>query len=296
MVFNGVSGLKRFVDPHPVGRADAKEVPVPLITISRGSYSGGKMLAECVAQKLGYRCIDRDQIIQKATAWGVSQDALRAAIEKPPTFLGQSAHTKYMYLAFIQAALSEEFRTGKGVYHGMAGHLLFGKGSHVLRVRIIAPMEFRISQVQSWLGCNPKAAITYIEKVDQDRRKWTKFLYNVDWTDVSLYDLVLNLEQVNLQEACDVICCASQLKCFEFTPECQRAIDDLALASCLKANLAREPATAKFEFEVVAKSVMVSVKGDVISPDQAREVAHIVRGVPGVVDVELRQLKLVAHI
>lgn len=270
---------------------------MPIVTISRGSYSGGKMLAECVAQKLGYRCIDRDQIIQKATAWGVSQDDLRAAIEKPPTFLGQSAHTKYMYLAFIQAALSEEFQTGKGVYHGLAGHLLFGKGPHFLRVRIIAPMEFRVNQVQDWLGCNRKEAIAYIEKVDQDRRKWTKFLYDVDWTDASLYDLVLNLEQMNLQEACEVICCASQqLKCFEFTPECQRAVDDLALACCVKANLARGQATANFEFEVVAESGLVSVKGGILHPSQAKEIADIVRAVPGVVDVELRQLELVIHI
>ncbi len=269
---------------------------MPIITISRGSFSGGKMVAESVAKVLGYRCIDRDQIIQKATTWGVAQDDLRTAIEKPPTFLGQSAHTKYMYLAFIQAALSEEFRSGKGVYHGLASHLLFGKGSHFLRVRIIAPMEFRINQVQDWRGCNRKEAIGYIEKVDQDRRKWTKFLYDVDWTDASLYDLVLNLEQMNLQEACDVICCASQLKCFEFTSDSQRTMDDLALASCIKANLAREQATANFEFEVVAKSGLVSVKGGILHPKQSKQIADIVRAVPGVVDVELRQLELVVHI
>ena len=296
VVFRVESGLKRFLDPLLAGGADLKEVRMPIITISRGSFSGGKMLAECVAQKLGYRCIDRDQIIQKATAWGVSQDDLRAAIEKPPTFLGQSAHTKYMYLAFIQAALSEEFRSGKGVYHGLAGHLLFGRGSRFLRVRIIAPMEFRINQVHGWQGCNRKEAIAYIEKVDQDRRKWTKFLYDVDWTDASLYDLVLNLEQMNLQEACEVVCCASQLKCFALTPDCQRAMDDLALASCVKANLAREQATANFEFEVVAESGAVSVKGDIISPGQAKLIGDIVHGVPGVASVELRQLKLAVHI
>jgi len=37
-----------------------------VITISRGSFSGGKMLAECLAEKLGYRCIDRDVIVEKA--------------------------------------------------------------------------------------------------------------------------------------------------------------------------------------------------------------------------------------
>jgi len=269
---------------------------VAIITVSRGSFSGGKMLAEAVARKLGYRCIDRDQIIQKAAAWGVSQDDLRTAIEKPPSFFGQSAQTKYVYLAFIQAALTEEVRSGKGVYHGLGGHLLLRKGPHVLRTRIIAPMEFRIAQVQNRCQYTRKEAIEYIEKVDRDRRRWTKFLYEVDWTDASLYDLVLNLEQMSWQEACDVVCAASQLKCFEFTAASQKAIDDLALASHVKASLAMHPATASLQFEVEADGGSVAVRGDIVSPDQARQVVQIARAVPGVAALKLGELQLVAHI
>ena len=269
---------------------------MPIITISRGSFSGGKMLAEAGAQKLGYRCIDRDQIIQKAEAWGVSQDDLRTALEKPPTFLGQSPQTKYIYLAFIQAALTEEVRTGKAIYHGLAGHLLLGKGPHVLRTRIIAPMEFRIDKVLNRLRCSRKEAIAYIEKMDQERHKWTKFLYDLDWTDASLYDLVLNLEQMNLQEACDVICSVSQLKCFAFTPDRQRALDDLALASRVRANLAMDPATADFQFEVVADSGSVSIKGGIVNPGQAKTIGNIVRAVSGVADVALHQLELATRL
>ena len=56
-----------------------------VITISRGSFSGGKMLAECAAARLGYRCIDREVIVEKAAAYGVSQAEIRNALEKPPT-------------------------------------------------------------------------------------------------------------------------------------------------------------------------------------------------------------------
>jgi cytidylate kinase len=253
------------------------------------------MLAESLAKRLGYRCIARDQIIQKAAAWGVSQDDLRTAIEKPPTFLGQSQHTKYLYLTFIQAALTEEVRTGNVIYQGLAGHLLLGKGPHILRTRIIAPMEFRIGRLQDRLKCNRHEAIVYIEKMDEDRRKWTKFLYGVDWRDASLYDLVLNLEQMSLEEACDVICFASQLKYFEFTPEIQRTINDLATASHVKANLAMNPATFNVQFEVVAKGGSVSIKGDIIGPYQAKKIGSIVRAIPGITEVHLDQLEVVTR-
>jgi cytidylate kinase len=269
---------------------------VPIITISRGSFSGGKLLAESVAQRLGFRCIDRDEIIQKAAAWGVSQDDLRIAIEKPPTFLGQSQQTKYIYLAFIQAALTQEVRAGNAIYHGLAGHLLLGKGPHVLRTRIIAPMEFRIAKVQDRLRCSRKEAITHIEKMDEDRRKWTQFLYGVDWRDASLYDLVINLEQMSLEEAGEVICTVSRLKCFEFTAESKKAIDDLAKASWVKANLAMNAATSDLQLEIAAQGGVVTISGNLVSPDQAKKIGSIVRAVPGVTEVRLERLALATRI
>ena len=265
---------------------------MPILTISRGSFSGGKLLAENVARRLNYRCIDREQIIHKAAAWGVSQEALRNAIEKPPSFLGQSQHTKYIYLAFIQAALTQEVRTGDAVYHGLGGQLLLGRGPHVLRVRIIAPMDFRAAQVQERLGFTRKEAIAYIERMDEERRKWTRFLYDVDWADASLYDLVLNLEQMSLDEASDAILAVAGMKCFEFNQESRRAIEELALAGQVKAHLAMDPATSDLQFEVTAEGDTVSVKGDIVSPVQAKRVGEIARGVHGVGQVVLKELEL----
>ena len=154
-----------------------------IITISRGSFSGGKMLAECLAARLGYRCIERDVIVERAAASvsGVTQNELREALEKPPGFLDRFKHKRYLYLALIQAALIEEVRTGKAVYHGLAGHLLLKGGPHLLRTRIIAPMSFRIDMVQERLRYSRSEAIAYIDKMDDQRRKWTQFLYGVDW-------------------------------------------------------------------------------------------------------------------
>ncbi|MGI9103158.1 MAG: cytidylate kinase family protein [Terriglobales bacterium] len=265
---------------------------MPIITISRGSFSGGKTLAECLASRLGYRCIDRDDVIQKAAVWGVSQEDLRKAIEEPPAFLGQSQHTKYVYLAFIQAALTEEVRKGNAVYHGLAGHLLLGKGPHVLRTRIIAPMEYRIAKVQERMKCNRREAIAYIHKMDEDRRKWTEFLYGVEWADASLYDMVMNLEQMTLDEACELIAAASQMRSFEFTAEAQQAIQDLATSSAVKAMLAMDPATSDLQFEVTGRSGMVSIKGDIVNPQQAKTVSQVARQVSGVKEVHIDQLEL----
>jgi cytidylate kinase len=261
-----------------------------VITISRGSFSGGKMLAECLARRLGYRCIDRDVIVERAAASGVSQEKLRDALQKPPGFLDRFQHNKYIYLALIQAALAEEVRTGKAIYHGLAGHLLLRGGQPILRTRIIAPMEFRINTVRERLKLSRSEAIAHIERMDEDRRKWTRFLYGVDWGDPALYDLVLNLEHIDLEEACRIIASIVIERCFEFTPESQQLMNDLALASRVRADLALNPSTSDLEVEVTALEGAVSIEGKLADIRRLKEVEQVAKAVPGVTALNLDKL------
>ena len=176
-----------------------------VITISRGSFSGGKTLAECLAVKLGYRCIGRETIVERAAASGVSHEELLAALLKPPGFLERFKHKRYQYLTLFQAALAEEVRNGNVVYHGNAGHLMLKGAAPVLRIRIIAPIEMRLAMVQERLKLTGNEALDYIQKMDEGRKKWTQYLYGVDWEDPALYDLVVNLEHMDIEEACEVI-------------------------------------------------------------------------------------------
>jgi cytidylate kinase len=258
-----------------------------VITISRGSFSGGKMLAECLAGELGYRCVDRDVIVEKAAAYGVSQEHLRNALSKPPTFWDRFTHTRYAYLTLIQAALTEEVRQGRTVYHGNAGHLLLRGVSHVLRTRIIAPMALRLAMVQDRLKMNRDDALAYVQKMDHDRKKWTHYLYGVDWGDPALYDLVLNLECLDVRQACEAIVAAARQPCFDETPDSRAAMDDLVLASRVRATLVMAPQTANVEVEVTARAGSVAIRGKLLKREQAGLIRAVVSGIPGVVNLDL---------
>jgi cytidylate kinase len=261
-----------------------------VITISRGSFSGGKMFAECLSNSLGYRCVDREVIVERAAAHGVSQEELRDALQKPPTFLERFQHKRYLYLVLIQAALTAEVKDGKAVYHGNAGHLLLKGGPHILRVRIIAPMDFRLRMAQDRLKLSRAEALEHITKMDQDRRKWTQYLYGVDWGDPSNYDIVLNLEFMDIAEACEVASTLARQRCFEFTQCCRSAMEDLALASRVRVELALDDATSHLEFDVQAKNGSVSVHGAVSNMREVGEIQRIVGAVPGVVNLNLDEL------
>lgn len=261
-----------------------------IITVARGSFSSGKILAECVADRLGYRCIDRDVIVERAAAYGASPKDLVEALTKPPTFWDRFTHKKYIYLSLIQAALAEEVLPGNAVYHGHAGHLLLRGVGHVLRTRIIAPIEFRLSMIQERLRMGRDEGLAYIQKMDQDRQRWTHYLYGVDWAEPSLYDLVLNLETMETCEACEVIVTAGGLKCFAETPESRAAMANLALASKVRATLVTDPDTAHLEVEVEARGDTVTVRGRVGSAGERIRVQALVEKIPGVSRADIDQL------
>lgn len=261
-----------------------------VITISRGSFSGGTMLAGCLSKSLGYRCVDREVIVERAAAHGVSQEELRDALQKPPTFLERLQHKKYLYLVLIQAALAAEVRTGKAVYHGNAGHLLLKGGPHVLRVRIIAPLDFRLNMAQERLKLSRSEALDHINRMDQDRRKWAQYLYGVDWGDPANYDIVLNLESIDISEACATVSTLARQKCFEFTACCQAAMDDLVLGSQVRSELALDEATSHLEFDVIAKEGSVRIHGAVNNMREVTEIQRIVSSVPGVTALNLDEL------
>lgn len=269
-----------------------RETTMSVITISRGSFSGGKMLAECLAKRLGYRAVDRDVIVERAAVDGVSQEELHDALEKPPGILERFSHKRYKYLALIQASLTEEVKTGKVIYHGLAGHLLLGGGLHILRTRLIAPLDFRARMVHERLHYSYSEAVAHIAKVDEQRRKWVSFLYGADWRDPSLYDLVLNLEHMTVETACHIISAAVRRRCFELTPACRQGLEDLALASRVRATLAVAPSTEGLEFDVSSHAGTVSIQGRLTELEQLQDVKRIAESVPGVIRLELGRIAL----
>jgi hypothetical protein len=58
----------------------------------------------------------------------------------------------------------------------------------------------------------------------------------------------------------------------------------------------RDPATSDLEFEVVAKGGCVSIKGEIASWHQAKDVGRVVRAVPGITEGHIDQLAVVARI
>ena len=208
-----------------------------IITISRGSYSKGKEVAEKVAEKLGYNCISRDVLLEASEHFHIPEIKLVRAIHDAPSILHRFSYDKEAYIAYIQSALATQVRNDNVVYHGLAGHLLLKGIPHVLKVRITANLADRVADEMSRERISEVKARSLILKDDEERRKWTQSLYGVDPWDSHLYDLVLRVHKLTVVDAVNFICEAATNQAFKTTPASQQKMDDLALACEIKAAL-----------------------------------------------------------
>lgn len=237
---------------------------MPIITIARGTLWGGQTVAQTVARSLGAPCLGREALTGEALnlTWAApeggagGEDALEAR-----GLWDRVAAERTTYIAALQAALAGHAAAGDLVYHGLAGHILLGGVPSILRVRIIAPLEMRIAVVVEKEAISRQDAEQYIERVDGEWTRWTRFIFGVDWHDPSLYDLVINLENLTVEGACDCILEASRRPEFAVTEEVRQLLRDLALASRVKLALALTPASRGLEFQVKAHKGVVSFEG-----------------------------------
>ncbi len=209
-----------------------------IITISRGSYSKGKEVAEKVAECLeGYECLSREVILEASDRYHIPEIKMVKAIHDAPTILERFNHNKQVFTAYYQSALTRAVQKDNVVYHGLAGHLLLKGVPHVIKVRIIADLEDRIQNEMKREGISAQRARDSLLKDDQERRKWTQSLYGADPWDSALYDLVIHIHKFKVDDAVDLICRTATFEQFKTTQDSQQKMDDLSLASQVKTAL-----------------------------------------------------------
>jgi len=257
-----------------------------IITISRGSFSRGKEVAEKVAAHLSYECISREVLLDASDRFRIPEIKLVGAIHDAPSILDRLTHGKESYVAYIQSALTRRVAKDNVVYHGLAGHLLLKSVPHLLKVRIIAELADRIAEEMKREGVSEEVARTTLFRDDQERRKWTKSLYGVDPWDPALYDLVIRIHRLTTDDAVDCICQAVNKEQFKTTKEAQRMMDDLALASQIKAALVEK----HFDVAVLSEygNVLVYNKGSERLLNKLEEqVKELSSGMKGINNIEV---------
>lgn len=208
-----------------------------IITISRGCFSHGQKIAEKVAGMLGYECVSREVLVDAAQWFNVSERKLIKSLHDAPNILERITSGREKYLSYIQTALLERVQKDNVVYHGHAGHLLLTEIPKVLKVRIMVAIEDRVALLQKKQNLSRDQALKFIENEDKHRANWTRYLYKMDLNDPRLYDIIINIGQLTIEDACELICVAAQSSTYKVTSETKKVLRDLAVVGRVRAAL-----------------------------------------------------------
>lgn len=213
---------------------------MPIITISSSCYSHGREVAEKVAKDLGYECISRGVLIETSGIFNIPEIKLKRAIHDAPSILDRFKHGKEKYVSYIRTALLRHVQKDNVLYHGFAGHFFLQEISHALKVRIIAKLEDRIKEEMETENITAKEARYILKKDDDERRNWGFKLYGLDTWDPNLYDMVINLRTISVDEAVKIIQETAELPFLQTTKDSQNLLEDLTLASQVESLLVED--------------------------------------------------------
>jgi cytidylate kinase len=232
---------------------------VQIICVSRGTYAGGKRLAEKLADSLGYQHYSREELTDAATAAGIRVGHLEMAVVRRQPFGERLAIEMARYRAFVTASLCERALEESLVYDGRTAHLVLPGVVQALRIHVIQEPEHRINTTMHRLGLSREKARKYVEQVDEDRRRWVRTFYDVDWHDPQLYDLVINLSHTNVDNAAMGLLTMAQLPDFQLTPASTQLMRDLLLAARCRLAVGSDSRTKEMDVKIRADNGRVWV-------------------------------------
>jgi cytidylate kinase len=201
--------------------------PAKTIAISRQRGSGGSRIARAVADRLGYRYIDRE-LLRLAAEYLRSANTPEAA---PPNswwarlgqaFAGGAPDSGYAPPSSDAVYEGELFDIEQRVLLDIAGEhdaVIVGRGaaqslrgrSGLVSVFLHAAEAHRVARVKHvYQLADDAAARRSIERSDADRARFIRSLVDADWTDARLYDLAIDTASLDVDAAADLIVRAAQ--------------------------------------------------------------------------------------
>ncbi|RQD77052.1 MAG: hypothetical protein D5R97_03175 [Candidatus Syntrophonatronum acetioxidans] len=180
-----------------------------VITVSREFGSGGETLARRVAEKLGFLLVNKKTITEGLQSIDVFEPDLDMD-ERAVQMGSDDLYSKY--ISCLHEYLYELSNQENLVLLGRGGQILFKDFDPSYHVKIISPLEKRISRIMRLYNLREEAALKLVREQDENKKQYLRQIFDEDWMNMELYDLVLNTGGTSLETSADIIATAYQLQ------------------------------------------------------------------------------------
>ena len=260
---------------------------MPIITIFPGTFCNEDIVLRELISHTGYTPVtDTDLTDTAATLSGMDAAKIGRAFTSRTSIFNKFTHEKERSIAYLKLALAEKLPDEKLILSGFAGHLIPRTVSHILRVCLIADMNFRTALAAKAKGISEKEANKWIHRQDEDCAAWIHALFNVtDPWSPNLYDMIIPMNKTNTDEAIRLILDNLKKDVLLPTDQSRQQIADFHLAAQVEVKLATEGHDVGVGAE--NGTVTLTINKHVLMLSRLeQELKSIASAVPGVKSVE----------
>lgn len=185
-----------------------------IITIAREYGSGGRLIAQKVAEKLELVYYDNEVIDLAARELGFDIDTIRKASEqKSSSFMYTMTQTSFTLplndqVFTTQSKIIRHLATYDSciIVNGVADYVL-EDFDHVLKVFIHAPFESRVERVKNEYNEEHDDVKKFVLTKDKRRSNYYNYYTTNKWGQLKNFDLTINSD-LGIEEAADMIVAA----------------------------------------------------------------------------------------
>jgi cytidylate kinase len=190
----------------------AEKTVVPVVTVSREPGSGGRVVAQNLAARLGFEVFHQEVLHEMAKRAEVSNQLLATLDERGLSVLedwiSSLVDDRHLwpdqYLRHLMNVIGTIGKHGRAVVVGRGANFVLPPEQR-FRVRITAPRRLRIENVARDFNLSPDEAKRRVIKTESNRKAFIRKYFNADIADPTNYDLVMNTATLTIDNAVDVI-------------------------------------------------------------------------------------------
>ncbi|MEO5677480.1 MAG: cytidylate kinase-like family protein [Usitatibacter sp.] len=265
---------------------------MPLIAMTREMGSLGKDVAAGVAERTHKKVVYHEIIEPIANKMRLRKSHVERFLEGK-SGIWERLTTDRTSLSIFTADETFKFLRddSTAVIRGWGAAHLLKNIPHVVRVRVCAPLETRITRMMERLATDNRETVeSEIQLSEEAHTAITKRHFGVNWRDPENYDVVLCTERLSVDECVDEVEGMMQRKCFQETAESRRLVEDLSREWSVRSALRRDARTTETAFTVECNDGVARLLGVVDTADEALAAGEVAAAVEGIrqVDNQLR--------
>lgn len=196
-----------------IKKAAVKAEWSPDITISRDPGSGGRLVAKKIARKLKWELLDKSILNKLAKELDIPEKDFANIDEHTRNWISDTFHSIFnpnyvsdiRYVNHLKKLLLKHAKDGDVVIVGRGANLILPP-EKCLRVRVTASFDKRVHNTYKHEKKKTlKEAAEWVEKVEAKRTNFIKQYFGINPYNPWYYDLTLNTDHIDLNQARDLI-------------------------------------------------------------------------------------------